>query len=189
MAIKLNLGCGPRPIHPQHAPYANSGWTLCDKYVNEPGIEKVDALDLEGYETDSVDEIYHSHLMEHLSYEETLAALAEWRRVLKPGGRLTINVPDMEYAAIQLLDMLGHNVNNLDHPTGIIKSKVFDTPHKMMEIIYGNQDHEGEFHKSGYTTTSIAQLLKDNGFTDVVVTQVFEAHDMGCLIVEAYKHE
>ena len=174
---KLFLGCGPRPIHPQHLEIIDKDWTLIDLFVTAPGIVKMDARKLD-YEDESVDEIYNSHLLEHLGLKEVTPTLKEWYRVLKKKGKLTINVPDMEYAAVELVRLaLG------DKP----KSKVFDTPAKIMEIIYGNQDHEGEFHKCGFTREIIADKLMEAGFKIKKLDQVYEAHDMGCLIVEAIK--
>lgn len=54
-----------------------------------------DAKDLHMVETDSVDEIYASHVLEHLTWADGLTALKEWLRVLKPGGMLTVAVPDI----------------------------------------------------------------------------------------------
>ena len=45
------------------------------------------------FEDNSVDEIYASHVLEHLPFESK--ALQEWLRVLKPGGMLTVAVPDI----------------------------------------------------------------------------------------------
>jgi len=60
-------------------------------------------------EDDSVDEILAYHILEHFragTYEPHLSnplnpktaieALSEWKRVLKPGGKLEIKVPDFE---------------------------------------------------------------------------------------------
>jgi predicted SAM-dependent methyltransferase len=46
----------------------------------------------------SVDFLYSSHLLEHLFKEDAVRLLAEMRRVLKPGGRLRICVPDLTKA-------------------------------------------------------------------------------------------
>jgi predicted SAM-dependent methyltransferase len=70
---------------------------------------KADVTDLFTIEDESVDEILAFHILEHFRaghYEPHLSnplnprtvieALAEWKRVLKPGGRLEIKVPDFE---------------------------------------------------------------------------------------------
>jgi len=41
------------------------------------------------------DFIYAGHLLEHLYYDRVPEYLQEWQRVLRPGGRLTIVVPDV----------------------------------------------------------------------------------------------
>jgi SAM-dependent methyltransferase len=53
---------------------------------------------------ESVDVVYHSHLLEHLDREVAPRFLIEIRRVLKPNGILRIVVPDFEDAAHKYLD-------------------------------------------------------------------------------------
>lgn len=68
---------------------------------NLPGFIPIDAkfghdatkLD---YPDNSVDEVYASHVLEHIHHKFTLAAISEWVRVLKPGGRLRIAVPNFD---------------------------------------------------------------------------------------------
>lgn len=175
--IKLYLGCGPLPIHPQHLEIIDGTWILADLYINTPPIVTMDARKLP-YQDGEVSKIYNSHLLEHLGLRETLPTLKEWYRALKPGGQLIINVPDMEWATEEL-----QNLKEGLEP----RSKVFDTPAKIMEIIYGNQDHEGEFHKSGFTQSSLGEKLQEAGFKNIKIKQVYEAHDMGCLIAIAEK--
>lgn len=188
--IHLFLGCGPLPIHKQHLEIVDEGWTLIDKYVKDPGIVNMDIRKLE-YSDESVDEIYCSHTLEHIGLREVIPTLKEWHRVLKPGGKVTINVPDMEWAAGVLLSLSGLGFYEKDEwPDGQISfkdSKLFDTPEMLMEVIYGNQDHEGEFHKSGYTAETLKNYLVTAGFGSVDIKNVFEAHEMGCLIAEAIK--
>lgn len=85
--MKLNLGC---QVH--HF----DGWTNQDVVGDDPNIKAelvCDAAKLP-LEDDSVDFIYAGHLVEHF-YPDTLpAAIEEWRRVLKPGGRLAVLTPD-----------------------------------------------------------------------------------------------
>ena len=181
----LLLGCGPRPIHPQHilamekiAPTADlSEWVLIDKYVKEAGILNYDATKLP-YKNEEIDVVYSSHLLEHFGFKESQSALMEWFRVLRPEGKIFINVPDMEWLAEEML-RLGMEVAP--------RSRVFDTQEKLMEVVYGNQDHEGEFHKSGYTKFSLGALLMKIGFKNIEIEQIYEAHEMGVLIATATK--
>ena len=48
------------------------------------------------YADNSVDEIYASHVLEHIHHSKTFSTLTEWVRVLKPGGRLRVAVPDFD---------------------------------------------------------------------------------------------
>ena len=46
------------------------------------------------FESDSVDGIFHEHLLEHLPLGDGLNFLSECRRVLRPGGIMRVAVPD-----------------------------------------------------------------------------------------------
>src|SRR5262249_18700565 len=50
------------------------------------------------FESDSVDVVYHSHMLEHLDRDVAGKFLLEVKRVLKPGGICRIVVPDLEMA-------------------------------------------------------------------------------------------
>lgn len=46
------------------------------------------------FENETFDLIYASHILEHIVWYHTETALAEWVRILKPGGTLEVWVPD-----------------------------------------------------------------------------------------------
>jgi SAM-dependent methyltransferase len=52
----------------------------------------------------SVDGLYASHVLEHLSLEDMRIALAESRRVLRPGGVFRLVVPDLKHRACAYLE-------------------------------------------------------------------------------------
>lgn len=82
---KLNLGCWK---------FKMDGWVNIDI---DPSVEPdviMDATHL-AYEDNSIEEIYAGHLLEHLTMNEGVSALREWKRVLIPGGKITITVPDI----------------------------------------------------------------------------------------------
>jgi SAM-dependent methyltransferase len=86
--IKLNIGAGDSNI---------PGFIPIDAKLGH------DALKLP-YETGTVDEVYASHVLEHIHHSKTLDAVNEWVRVLKPGGRIRIAVPDFHKVFRQYKD-------------------------------------------------------------------------------------
>lgn len=83
--MKLELGSGRHPT---------PGFVHVDL---NPGVDpdvRCDVRDLAPFDDASVDEIRAVDILEHVSYRDTEATLAEWARVLKRGGRLYVQVPD-----------------------------------------------------------------------------------------------
>ena len=64
------------------------------------------------FEDNSVDAVYHSHVLEHIDREAVPGFLAEILRVLKPGGIHRIVVPDLESQARAYLQTLDKALNN-----------------------------------------------------------------------------
>lgn len=87
--VRINLGCGLT-----HFP--GKSWINCDRNGDADTI--CDAFPLP-FETDFADEIWAIHLLEHLHRSEAGRALYEWFRVLKPGGKLVIEVPCLDKIA------------------------------------------------------------------------------------------
>lgn len=83
--IRLNLGSGGIEI---------PGYLSVDLHDQRATlISDATRLDLE---EGTVEEILAIHLFEHLSPWKALEALREWHRVLRPGGRLVMEMPDVE---------------------------------------------------------------------------------------------
>lgn len=87
--LRLNLGCWQFGIQ---------DWLNVD--INPRyGTEHWDVI-TPPYASNTVDEIYAGHLLEHFTAEQTHSALTNWHNILKPGSKLTIAVPDFEKAFI-----------------------------------------------------------------------------------------
>ncbi len=84
---KLNLGCDT-----YHLP----GFVNVDLH-SDPRITPEVLADVAHlpFPDEEFDFIYAGHLLEHLFYDRVPDYLREWQRVLRPGGRLTIVVPDV----------------------------------------------------------------------------------------------
>lgn len=105
---RLNLGSGDLDL---------DGYTNLDR---KNGDEVFPLCD----QSESVDEVRASHVLEHFSHLQIGAVLADWVRVLKPGGVLKIAVPDFEIIARVYLDgknipvqgyVMGGHVDEDDH--------------------------------------------------------------------------
>lgn len=86
---KLNVGCGSRVL---------AGYDNIDLYVTGPRISNFDIRALP-YGAESVDEVLAEDILEHFPRLEWKAVVTEWVRVLKPGGLITFQFPEMRHLA------------------------------------------------------------------------------------------
>jgi predicted O-linked N-acetylglucosamine transferase (SPINDLY family)/predicted SAM-dependent methyltransferase len=128
------------------------GWKILNVQPG-PGVEYVgDCTDLSRFADGSVDEIYASHVLEHLGYIVDLPhALAEFSRVLKKGGAARISVPDLEVLCRLFLDP-GHTADDRMH---------------IMRMIFGGQTDPHDFHFVGLTFEFLSAYLSKAGFERV----------------------
>jgi SAM-dependent methyltransferase len=122
--------------------------------------------DLSPVPTGSVDVVWSSHNLVHLPRHEVPQALAEFLRVLRPGGLLMASVLDLrrvcEFVAADAPDEELYRA-----PSGPITA---------LDMIYGHVDSIGQgaaymAHRSGFTSTTLGHLLVAVGFVGVEVSQ------------------
>jgi predicted SAM-dependent methyltransferase len=154
-SLRLNLGCGEQ---------TPAGWVNVDnavgaRVVRMPGMSIL-ARQLKLFRTSwndsifihdlrrplpwsahSVDCIYSSHTLEHLTREEGLFVMRECHRVLKPGGIVRIVVPDLQAFVSRYLsgefqaDRFVENLGLLPTRRGRIKgllAPLIESPHACM---------------------------------------------------------
>lgn len=97
--VRLNLGAGPSE-NPSSEPWIRVD---IDRRWNPDILH--DIRDPLPFQSKSIDEIWASHVLEHVENSLTLSILKDWHRVLVPGGRLGICVPNMDLA---FSSYLGH---------------------------------------------------------------------------------
>lgn len=92
--------------------------------------------------------IYASHCLEHFSYRQVPSILKEWARVLRPGGKLRLGVPD--FAAI----VEAYQASDSDL-AGV------------MGPLMGGQDYPLNFHHVAFDQKHLTRLLEEAGFEDI----------------------
>lgn len=85
--MRLNLGAGREKI---------PGFLAVDLNPNVDPMFVASVEWLPMFDDGEIEEIRAVDCLEHLSYRHTDEALAEWARVLTPGGLLYVQVPDAE---------------------------------------------------------------------------------------------
>ena len=127
-----------------------AGWRI----VNVQPGDHVDYLGdvrlvVRDFADDTVDEIYASHVLEHLGYDAALPeTLAQFARILKPGGRCHIGVPD-----------LGNLCKLFAHPKADLKTRIH-----LMRIMYGGRTDPYDVHFTGFDQEILGYFLGQAGF-------------------------
>lgn len=102
---KLNIGCGGN---------LKQGYINIDKYPTKPDVQKADAC-ATGFDGNCVEEIFVSHLIEHLEPDHFDRALHHWHHILIFGGRLIVLCPNARiYIAEWLLAAEIGDLKSLD---------------------------------------------------------------------------
>lgn len=130
--MKLNIGGGGTEI---------DGWVNVDR---RNGLE---AYPLP-YADNSIDEIRASHVLEHFGHQETAAVVGEWVRVLKPGGRIRIAVPDAEAVARAVLGQEQLGVDPI-------------------HALHGSQSDENDVHRNSFNDEGLSLVMRRAGLSCV----------------------
>ena len=139
--IKINLGCGKRNF--------GKDWVHIDG-GDHSHLDYKDIFNLP-YESNSVDLIYASHLIEYFDRAEVVNIIKKWKSKLKAGGILRIAVPDFGQMAFLYL-MKRYPLENFLGP------------------LYGKMKMSSEtiYHKTTYDFKSLKSLLlSECGFLKV----------------------
>jgi len=88
--------------------------------------------------------IYTSHFLEHFGALDGRRIMRQFHDILAPGGKIWTVVPNLEFAAVQILKD--------GEPNGL-----------SMDILYGHQEYETNFHKYGFTPRSMRKFMEISG--------------------------
>ena len=155
--LKLHLGSGATRL---------PGWVNIDAYPAELSLDLRWGLP---FEPQSADYVFMSHVFEHLYYpEESSSVLQDIHRVLSPGGRLRLIVPDIELCIRAYSEDDTTFMENRQHtwswwPAAATRLEDF--------LAYAGAgpraSHFLEGHKFGYDFETLAHALATAGFSDI----------------------
>lgn len=205
--IMLNLGCGPN-THPEmnNIDYSIQSRLAKSKFITRL-VAKLGFLnkDREAFlarysenitlynlakgipvEDDSIDVIYHSHLLEHLTSEDAKSFIQSIFSKLRSGGRVRVVVPDLavfcsnylEALEVSLDDNSPHNIEKLEFHTYRLLQQMVITEtanslknskvrRKFEHFLLGDRRKRGDLHLWMYDPISLHVLLEKIGFINI----------------------
>ncbi|MDD2767308.1 MAG: methyltransferase domain-containing protein [Methylococcus sp.] len=147
---RLNLGCGDKVL---------TGYLNFDVAASRDGKKPDIICDLRTLpiEDDSADEVLSVHVVEHFWRWEVQDVLREWIRVLKPGGTMIVECPNLMAACQEIIR----------HPESV-KGEGMEC-RRSMWVLYGDPSWHDPLmvHRWGYTPESLADLMRQSGLTHV----------------------
>ncbi len=161
--VRLNLGCGSDK---------KEGYVNIDSNPKFNPDRLADVRNLI-FPTNEVDEILARDILEHIPIADCESTLKNWHRILKPGGRLIIQVPNLRF--------LSEEIKDSNDPEVLIM---------WMRRIFGGQDHPGNYHNNGFTPEILKYLLEKIGFRKI---KIFPRRDLNTphydsnMVIEAIK--
>ena len=150
--MKVNVGCGND---------IRKGWVNLD-FRDEDGVDVVaDITEGMPFKDGECDELLCQDVLEHFPLAMTDKILSEWARVLRKGGYITIEVPNMElnfkhWILGETKCLPGQNMTE-----------------RFSEIVFGKQDYVGNFHYQLFDRSRFDEILPRNGF------EVIEYYERG----------
>lgn len=136
--MKLHLGCGRKKW---------PGYVNCDLSGSDMDCD----IRFLPFDDDTAEEIAAIHVVEHFFITEIAGILAEWRRVLKPAGRLVIELPCWD--KVQALVSAGA-------PENMTRWALYGEPKT-------HKDGIPALHKWCWSRGEMAGILEHVGFTGV----------------------
>jgi len=205
--IILNLGCGTKTS--DKADVINIDWSIYLRVKQIKALVPIVPLLFRGersikfnsipdniflhnlnkgipFDANSVDVVYHSHLLEHFDRERAEKFLVEIKRILKPAGIHRIVVPDFEAicrAYIAHIESCEKNmpqaVNHDNYISEILEMSVRKNAYgtskqkpvrRFVEnLILGDARRRGETHQWAYDRFSLRAKLSRLGYKEVVI--------------------
>jgi hypothetical protein len=150
-SLRLNLGCGDKIL---------AGYVNVDVAASRAGKSPDVLCDLHAltpFDSASAEEVLAVHVVEHFWRWEVVDVLKEWVRVLKPGGSMVLECPNLLTACEELLK----------DPAGAAGPG--REGQRSMWVFYGDPAWRDPLmcHRWNYTPQSLAAVMTEAGLVNV----------------------
>ncbi len=136
---------------------AKEGWKILN-IQNKPHVDFIgNVSDLSQFGDQTIDEIYASHVIEHVPEKMVLQTLKGIHRVLKSRGKFYVSVPDLDILCQMFM-----------HPAAKPAVKW-----QVMRIMFGGQLDAHDYHYVGWNQVFMWDFLKLAGFSSAERVESF----------------
>ena len=133
-------------------------WKILNIQKND-GVDFVgDITDLSQFEDESIDEIYASHVVEHIDQKNIKKTLKGINRVLKNDGKFYISVPDLDILCRIFIE----------------KKAPLKVKFHVMRMMFGGQIDEFDYHYFGWNYEFLNSYLIEAGFKNNERVKTFD---------------
>lgn len=162
---KLHLGCGKNIL---------AGWFNTDLKLRKNRISFLDVSKAFPFQSESIDFIFCEHMIEHLTFSQTMNLLGECHRILKPRGLVRISTPSIHF----VFDLLnnGNEPNNRNYALWAARRFLgkdgvdYDESHANIYVISNFYRNFG--HQVIHSHESLKGLLLKAGFSETRQAEV-----------------
>ena len=161
---KLHLGCGRHLL---------DGWLNTDLNQSE-GVMALDATKEFPFVDSSFDYVYSEHMIEHIQYPDGQRMLSECFRMLRPGGRIRIATPDLQF----LIALYNPNKSDLQRSYIRWATEIFvkHAPFQADTFVINNFFRDWG-HQIIYDEKTLRFALERCGFVDITRCPLCESTD------------
>lgn len=145
--MKLHIG-GEAP---------KAGWNILNIQLKN-GVDYIgDISDLSQFHDETFDEVYASHVFEHVRQKDAIKTLTGINRIIKKDGKFHVSVPDMD----ELCKLYLNQALN------------FEQRWHVMRMMFGGQTDDFDYHYAGWNYQSLSAFLLSCNFSRIEKTSSF----------------
>lgn len=178
---RIHIGCGLYPIE---------GWLNVD-IEDYPKTYYLNAGKPYPFPDNSFNYIFSEHLFEHLTLEQGIAMLKECYRILKPGGKKRMAMPDLNF----LIDLYSHPEKEINQrylrwctPLFVPEIKEFYQEDEYPPIFAFNNFFHAWGHQFIHSFEEVKTLASNVGFKNIKQCSIGESNTLAFQSIEKHNN-